>query len=83
MSLPLATPISLSLHPLYLPYKTQYRLFIMVQDILEEYCFNFRYLWLLEVLKARSCEYVESMELTRGIRIVFRHYKDLPAISYN
>ncbi len=53
----------------------------MVQDILEECCFNFGCLWLPEVLKARSCECVESIELTRWTRILFRHYKDLPPLA--
>jgi len=51
----------------------------MIQVILEECCFDFGRLWLPEVLKARSCECVESIELTRWTRILVRYSKDLPS----
>ncbi len=76
-----ATPITPTLHPLCLPYKTQHRLLTMIQSILEECCFSFGRLWLPEVLKARSCECVESIELTRWTRILIRHCKDLPSLA--
>ena len=50
----------------------------MIQAILEESCFEFGRLWLPEVLKARSCECMESMELTRWTRLLVRYHKDLP-----
>ena len=53
----------------------------MTQSILEECCFNFGCLWLPEVLKARSCECVESIELTRWTRVLSKHYKDLPSLA--
>lgn len=59
----------------------------MVQDIVEECCFNFGCLWLPEVFKARSCECVESMELPRWTRILFRQkskkskIKNIPSLA--
>jgi hypothetical protein len=69
-----------TLYPLSLPYKTQHRLLTIIQSILEECCFNFGRLWLPEVLKTRSCECVESIELTRWTRILVRYCKHLPLL---
>ena len=74
-----AAPNIPTLNPLSLPYNTQHRLLTMIQSILEECCFNFGRLWLPEILKARSCECKESIELTRWTRILVRHCKDLPS----
>ena len=79
LNLPPATLVTPNLHPISLPYKTQHRLLTIIQVILEECCFDFGRLWLPEVLKARSCECVESIELTRWTRILVRYCKDLPS----
>ena len=73
-----ATPALPNLYSISLPQKTQHHLFTMIQHILEGCCFNFGCRWLPDVLKARSCECLESVELTRWTRILSRHYEDLP-----
>jgi hypothetical protein len=78
--MPPATSNTPTLYPLSLPYKTQHRLLTIIQSILEECCFNFGRLWLPEVLKTRSCECVESIELTRWTRILVRYCKHLPLL---
>ena len=61
MSLHPVMSVTPTLHPHYLPYKTQHCLLRMMQAILGECCFQFGRLCLSEVLKARSYECVESL----------------------
>ena len=68
-----------SLHPVYLPFKTQHRILVPVQSLLEECCFAFGNVWVPDVMEARKWYDAESIELTQWTTRVAKHTKSLPS----
>lgn len=66
------------LHPVYLPFKTQHRILVPVQSLLEECCLDFGNTWVPDLMEARKWEEAESIELTEWTKRFLRYAKFLP-----
>lgn len=66
------------LHPVYLPFKTQHKILVPVQSLLEECCFDFGNAWVPDLMKAREWYDAESIELTQWTQRVSKRTKSLP-----
>ena len=67
-----------SLHPVYMPYKTQHRILTRIQSMLEESCFEFGKRWLPELLASQGWESPEAVELNTWTKKLLKHMKDIP-----
>ncbi|KAL8815309.1 MAG: hypothetical protein Q9223_005540 [Gallowayella weberi] len=67
------------LHPVYLPFKTQHRILVLVQSILEECCLEFGNTWVPDLMKARQWNEAESIELTDWTKRFSKYVKTLPS----
>lgn len=74
---PHALPIP-RLHPVYLPFKTQHRILVSVQSLLEECCLEFGNTWVPDLMKARKWHEAESIELTEWTKRFSKYAKSLP-----
>ncbi|KAL8992172.1 MAG: hypothetical protein Q9169_007310 [Polycauliona sp. 2 TL-2023] len=70
------------LHPVYLPFKTQHAILVLVQHLLEECCLDFGNTWVPDLMKARRWEEAESIELTQWTKRFSRHAKSLPPSAF-
>ncbi|KAL8718239.1 MAG: hypothetical protein Q9225_004597 [Loekoesia sp. 1 TL-2023] len=66
------------LHPVYLPFKTQHNILVLVQSLLEECCFDFGNTWVPDLMEARKWHEVESIELTQWTQRFSKYIKSLP-----
>lgn len=66
------------LHPVYLPFKTQHRILVPVQSLLEECCLEFGNTWVPDLMKARKWHEAESIELTEWTKRFSKYAKSLP-----
>ncbi len=66
------------LHPVYLPFKTQHRILVPVQFLLEECCLEFGNTWAPDLMKARKWKEAESIELTEWTKRFSKYAKSLP-----
>lgn len=66
------------LHPVYLPFKTQHNVLVLVQSLLEECCFDFGNTWVPDLMEARKWYEVESIELTQWTQRFLKYTKSLP-----
>ena len=67
-----------TLHPVYLPFKTQHKILVLVQSLLEECCFDFGNTWVPDLMEAQKWHEVESVELTQWIQKVVNFTESLP-----
>ncbi|KAL8848211.1 MAG: hypothetical protein Q9221_006780 [Calogaya cf. arnoldii] len=67
-----------TLHPVYLPFKTQHKTLVLVQHLLEECCLDFGNTWVPDLMEARQWKEAESIELTEWIKRFSKHAKSLP-----
>ena len=67
-----------SLHPIYLPFRTQHRILTFVQSTLEECCLEFGQSWAPHLMKVHKWDEPESIELTEWIKTFTKCTKDLP-----
>ncbi|KAL9131093.1 MAG: hypothetical protein Q9175_006854 [Cornicularia normoerica] len=68
----------LRLHPVYLPFKTQHRILVSVQSLLEECCLEFGNTWVPDLMEARKWKEAESLELTEWTKRFLKYAKSLP-----
>ena len=68
--LPHATVFAPSLYPVYLPFKTQHKLLIKVQDLLEKACYSFGQKTMRDVLEKEGWDCPECGELNRWATIL-------------
>ena len=66
------------LHPVYLPFKTQHRILVPVQSLLEECCLEFGNTWVPDLMEARKWNEAESIELTEWTKRFLKYAKSLP-----
>ena len=66
------------LHPVYLPFKTQHQILVLVQHWLEECCLEFGNTWVPDLMTARKWNEAESIELTEWTKRFLKHAKSLP-----
>lgn len=66
------------LHPVYLPFKSQHRVLVLIQCLLEECCLEFGNTWVPDLMEARKWHEAESIELTQWTKSFIKHAKDLP-----
>ncbi|MCJ1400112.1 hypothetical protein MMC11_003315 [Xylographa trunciseda] len=66
------------LHPVYLPYKTQHKVLVSVQSMLEECCLEFGNTWVPDLMIARKWNEAESIELTQWTKRFSKYVKSLP-----
>ncbi|KAK3172110.1 hypothetical protein OEA41_004195 [Lepraria neglecta] len=66
------------LHPVYLPFKTQHRILVPVQFLLEECCLEFGNTWVPDLMEARKWNEAESIELTEWTKRFLKYAKSLP-----
>lgn len=66
------------LHPVYLPFKTQHRILVPVQSLLEECCLEFGNTWVPDLMEARKWKEAESIELTEWTKRFSKFAKSLP-----
>ena len=66
------------LHPVYLPFKTQHIVLVLVQTLLEECCLDFGNTWVPDLMEMRKWHEVESIELTEWTKRFLRYAKSLP-----
>ena len=66
------------LHPVYLPFKTQHKILVLVQSLLEECCLDFGNAWVPDLMEAQKWHEAESIELTQWIKKVVKYIKSLP-----
>lgn len=66
------------LHPVYLPYKTQHRILVPVQILLEECCLEFGNSWVPDLMEAQNWNEAESIELTQWTKSFKKYAKSLP-----
>ena len=66
------------LHPVYLPFKTQHRILVLVQILLEECCLEFGNTWVPDLMEARKWNEAESIELTEWTKRFLKYAKTLP-----
>ncbi|KAF1936814.1 hypothetical protein EJ02DRAFT_301991, partial [Clathrospora elynae] len=64
--------------PARFPYETQHRILSIIQQLLEESCFNFVKQWLPSVLEKHSWNCAAAGELTEWLYILRRQARDLP-----
>ena len=67
--------------PVYLPFKTQHRIVVAIQRLLEECCLEWGNAYVPELMKAHDWNEVESIELTEWTKIVLAQAKILPAAA--
>ena len=67
-----------TLHPVYLPFKTQHRILASVQSLLEECCLDFGNTWVPDLMEARKWKEAESIELTEWTKRFLKYAKSLP-----
>ena len=63
------------LHPVCLPFKTQHKILVFVQHLLEECCFEFGNAWVPDLMEARKWHEVESVELNQWTQEFLKHVK--------
>lgn len=56
------------LSPVYLPFRTQNRVLVFVQGLLEECCFDFGNKWVPEFMQENQWHVAESVELTKWVQ---------------
>lgn len=66
------------LHPVYLPFKIQHKILVLVQNLLEECCLDFGNTWVPDLMEARKWHEAESIELTQWTKRFSGHAKSLP-----
>ena len=66
------------LHPVYLPFRTQHKILVFVQNLLEECCFDFGNTWVPDLMQLRKWHEVESIELTQWTQRFMKYAKSLP-----
>ena len=66
------------LHPIYLPFKTQHRILVPIQALLEECCLDFGETWVPDLMETQKWHEAESIELTRWTRKFSKYAKSLP-----
>ena len=66
------------LHPVYLPFRTQHKILVPVQSLLEECCLDFGNTWVPDLMEAQKWHDAESIELTQWIKKVVKYIKSLP-----
>ena len=66
------------LHPVYLPFKTQHRILVPIQSLLEECCLEFGNTWVPDLMEARKWNEAESIELTEWTKRFLKYAKSLP-----
>ncbi|KAL9036203.1 MAG: hypothetical protein Q9214_006242, partial [Letrouitia sp. 1 TL-2023] len=71
------------LHPVYLPFKTQHNVLVLVQHLLEECCFDFGNTWVPDMMEARKWHEVESIELTQWTQRFLKYAESLPPSAIN
>ena len=69
---------SLSLYPVYIPYKIQHLVLTRAQQILEECCYNFTTQWLPELLEQRRWDCKEAIELNKWTHAAMKRLDKLP-----
>ncbi|KAL8837299.1 MAG: hypothetical protein Q9170_002594 [Blastenia crenularia] len=72
-----------SLHPIYLPLKTQHKVLVTVQYLLEECCFEFGNAWVPKLMEERKWYEVESIELNQCTLRFLKYAKSLPPSAIN
>ncbi|KAL8990380.1 MAG: hypothetical protein Q9177_000955 [Variospora cf. flavescens] len=71
------------LHPVYLPFRTQHKILVLVQSLLEECCLDFGNTWVPNLMEARKWKEAESIELTQWIKRFSKHAKSLPLSAFD
>lgn len=66
------------LHPIYLPFKSQHKILVQVQCLLEECCLEFGKTWVPDLMEARKWHEAESIELTEWTKRFLKHANSLP-----
>ncbi|KAL8875766.1 MAG: hypothetical protein Q9198_005921 [Flavoplaca austrocitrina] len=66
------------LHPVYLPFKTQHTILVLVQPLLEECCLEFGNTWVPDLMEARKWNEAESIELTEWTKRFVKYARSLP-----
>ncbi|KAK4691661.1 hypothetical protein P7C71_g5383, partial [Lecanoromycetidae sp. Uapishka_2] len=66
------------LHPVYLPFKTQHKILVPIQALLEECCLDFGNAWVPDLMEAQKWNEAESIELTQWSKRVSKYAKSLP-----
>ena len=66
------------LHPVYLPFRTQHRILVLVQSLLEECCLDFGEAWVPKLMEAQNWHEAESIELTKFVQRFSKYAKSLP-----
>ncbi|KAI1961171.1 hypothetical protein LOZ58_003659 [Ophidiomyces ophidiicola] len=69
---------TLSLHPTYLPYRTQHLILCRVQSILEHTCFEFASKWAPQLMGHRGWECPEALELSRWVGNLYPYFERFP-----
>ena len=67
------------LHPVYLPFRTQHKILVQVQSLLEECCLDFGSIWVPDLMEARNWHEAESIELTEWTKRFPKYASSLPA----
>lgn len=70
------------LHPVYLPFKTQHKILVLVQYLLEECCLDFGNTWVPDLMEARKWKEAESIELTEWTKRFSKRAKSLPLSAF-
>ena len=63
---------------MYLPFKTQHRILVLVQSLLEECCLEFGNTWVPDLMEAQKWYEAESIELNKWNHRFSKHAKSLP-----
>ena len=63
---------------MYLPFKTQHRILVLVQSLLEECCLDFGNTWVPDLMEAQKWYEAESIELNKWNNKFSRYAKSLP-----
>ena len=63
---------------MYLPFKTQHRILVLVQSLLGECYLDFGNTWAPDLMETSKWHEAESIELTEWIKRFSKHAKSLP-----
>ncbi|KAL8915058.1 MAG: hypothetical protein Q9171_000498 [Xanthocarpia ochracea] len=69
------------LHPVYLPFRTQHRILVLVQALLEQCCLDFGNTWVPDWMHARKWHEAEAIELTEWTKRFLKCIKMLPSTA--
>ena len=66
------------LHPVHLPFRTQHKILVSVQTLLEECCLDFGNTWVPDLMEERKWNEAESIELNDWTKRFLKYMKSLP-----